>query len=410
VLGPEEPIGNRQSEIGNEQTAPGSDVCGATIMSYLYDPEGRRVARLQGGAVVKQCFYDAGGRMIAEADPSGRTLRAEIYGGNRHLATWTPASGGSTFFNHADWLGTERARTKASDGSRCETITSLPFGGGLNAAGPCSNPEPGPNHFTGKERDAESGLDYFGARHSASALGRFMSADPSNLSADFWLPQTWNRYPNSLNNPLTLVDRNGVWPTYIHDEIINEAFPGMSSQDLKILQEASHSMDYGPGQQSAVYAFEHGMRNGLTGQTPSEAEQRGDQFISMNEGTARRIQAEWIASGHTGFAPGALTAFGNALHTITDRPSPPHAGYQPWYGQPWWYPSGLWHGVREFHISLAQREAAVSAARGAFRETFGFRWSNLDILELQFRHQREEATSRICPNGRFDDKGRFICE
>ncbi|MHB8889968.1 MAG: RHS repeat-associated core domain-containing protein [Acidobacteriaceae bacterium] len=31
--------------------------------------------------------------------------------------------------------------------------------------------------FTGKERDAESGLDYFGARYYSSAMGRFMSPD-----------------------------------------------------------------------------------------------------------------------------------------------------------------------------------------------------------------------------------------
>lgn len=32
--------------------------------------------------------------------------------------------------------------------------------------------------FTGKERDAERGLDNFGARFNASTMGRFMSADP----------------------------------------------------------------------------------------------------------------------------------------------------------------------------------------------------------------------------------------
>jgi len=36
----------------------------------------------------------------------------------------------------------------------------------------------GPPQFTGKERDSGSGLDYFGARHYASALGRFIQADP----------------------------------------------------------------------------------------------------------------------------------------------------------------------------------------------------------------------------------------
>jgi len=32
--------------------------------------------------------------------------------------------------------------------------------------------------FTGKERDQETGLDYFGARYYGSALGRFTSPDP----------------------------------------------------------------------------------------------------------------------------------------------------------------------------------------------------------------------------------------
>ncbi len=31
--------------------------------------------------------------------------------------------------------------------------------------------------FSGKERDAESGLDYFGARYYGSMMGRFMSPE-----------------------------------------------------------------------------------------------------------------------------------------------------------------------------------------------------------------------------------------
>ena len=33
-----------------------------------------------------------------------------------------------------------------------------------------------PPRFTGKERDTESGNDYFGARYYASTMGRFLSA------------------------------------------------------------------------------------------------------------------------------------------------------------------------------------------------------------------------------------------
>lgn len=65
-----------------------------------------------------------------------------------------------------------------------------------------------PYKFTGKERDAESSLDYFGARHYASTMGRFMTADqaadetiPVPLPwADFRNPQSLNLYSYALKN------------------------------------------------------------------------------------------------------------------------------------------------------------------------------------------------------------------
>jgi RHS repeat-associated protein len=74
------------------------------------------------------------------------------------------------------------------------------------------------SRYTGKERDAETGLDYFGARYLSSTEERFTGSDPSNLSVDFWMPQTWNRYAYALNNPLAMVDQNGLWPFYIHNQ------------------------------------------------------------------------------------------------------------------------------------------------------------------------------------------------
>jgi RHS repeat-associated protein len=37
-------------------------------------------------------------------------------------------------------------------------------------------------HFTGKERDAETGLDFFGARYFSGAEGRFTSPDRQQSS------------------------------------------------------------------------------------------------------------------------------------------------------------------------------------------------------------------------------------
>ncbi|HSR68668.1 MAG TPA: RHS repeat-associated core domain-containing protein, partial [Acidobacteriota bacterium] len=62
-----------------------------------------------------------------------------------------------------------------------------------------SLPFPGCNghvrKFTAKERDLESGLDYFGARFYDSLTGRFLSPDPLLASARADSPQSWNRYP-----------------------------------------------------------------------------------------------------------------------------------------------------------------------------------------------------------------------
>jgi len=67
------------------------------------------------------------------------------------------------------------------------------------------------SRFTGKERDSESGLDYFGARYFGSALGRFTSPDPLLNSGRPDDPQTWNRYAYTLNNPLRYTDPNGLY-------------------------------------------------------------------------------------------------------------------------------------------------------------------------------------------------------
>jgi RHS repeat-associated protein len=63
--------------------------------------------------------------------------------------------------------------------------------------------------FTGKERDAETGLDYFGARYYSGAQGRFTSPDQPGF--DQWPvnPQSWNLFGFVRNNPLSFLDPNG---------------------------------------------------------------------------------------------------------------------------------------------------------------------------------------------------------
>jgi RHS repeat-associated protein len=65
--------------------------------------------------------------------------------------------------------------------------------------------------FTGKERDGETGLDYFGARYFSGAQGRFTSPDQPFIDQDPADPQSWNLYAYGRNNPLAFVDPTGQY-------------------------------------------------------------------------------------------------------------------------------------------------------------------------------------------------------
>ena len=169
---------------------------------YVYDADGKRVRKITSGAAVDY-IYDASGTQVAEFSSTGAWNRGEVYAGGRHLATYSGGTSGTTYFVHSDWLGTERARTDKS-GNPYETCTSLPFGDSQT----CTGSDPSPMHFTGKERDSETGLDYFDARYYGLNMGRFMSPDP--LGGHNEDPQTLNRYSYVRNNPLSLTDPTGL--------------------------------------------------------------------------------------------------------------------------------------------------------------------------------------------------------
>jgi RHS repeat-associated protein len=104
--------------------------------------------------------------------------------------------------------------------------------------------------FTGKERDAESGLDYFGARYYGSNMGRFMSPDWAAKAmpvpyAKMNDPQSLNLYNYMLNNPLGGVDADGHDGCgYICSSIIGYVSVYIARHPR--LEEASHHITDGP--------------------------------------------------------------------------------------------------------------------------------------------------------------------
>ena len=111
-------------------------------------------------------------------------------------------------YYHLDAVGSVRAIT---DAARTAVVFDYaPFGDGGVGGGA----SPAALRFAGKERDPETGLDYFGARYYGSKTGRFTTVDPVvPLDAALRDPQLWNRYGYVRNNPLRYTDPDGrcIW-------------------------------------------------------------------------------------------------------------------------------------------------------------------------------------------------------
>jgi RHS repeat-associated protein len=204
--------GSKYDYAGNQTKIGGYDfeydgegkVSKSTLNSVVttnhYDGEGRRVKKVNGSRTVVY-VYGVGGELIEEYDT---VAPAEI--GRQYLAQ--------------DVLGSTRAVFDGS-GTAVRCLDYLPYGEripqavGSGRSGACWGSSEEPRvRFTGKERDGETGLDYFGARYYSGEQGRFTTADWSEKPepipyADLMNPQSLNLYAYVLNNPLNNRDLDG---------------------------------------------------------------------------------------------------------------------------------------------------------------------------------------------------------
>jgi RHS repeat-associated protein len=192
---------------------------------YEYDGEGRRVRAHScagtstctpgSGASTTVFVYDAFGKLAVEHRPDA-------------------AATGTNYYTH-DHLGSTRLETDSA-GNTVQISDYLPFGEEI-PSGTGNRPSYASAEnkikFTGKERDSETGLDYFTARYLSAPQGRFMSPDPlpwlewqhshekdgeeeqakddRQKFKDFiGNPQNFNMYTYVLNNPLTHNDPTGM--------------------------------------------------------------------------------------------------------------------------------------------------------------------------------------------------------
>ena len=194
-----------------------------SVTQYLYDAEGRRVAKgysasnpsalrcsTGGTDFVPTETYVLGqsGEQVTEFDGAGKWTHTNVYAAGQLLATYDTNRSG-LHFHIADPLGSRRVQVSSAGTVDPDFVelqcANLPFGENLSCAGPGMDSTE--HHFTGKERDSESGNDYFGPRYLSSSLGRFMS--PDSVGAHLDDPQSLNKYSYVANNPLNRIDPDG---------------------------------------------------------------------------------------------------------------------------------------------------------------------------------------------------------
>jgi RHS repeat-associated protein len=224
-----------RADSGIQYYATGNIEDDAHGQVYTYDAEERITSMYtKGMSDVYAYEYDSEGKLVYEygsistrefvRNAAGEPLQILFYGAPATYPAFIDGDYLGYWYNGIfNWAGKNQVGTKnflsagtGNSGSSATpvsagTYTSLPFGDDLSSI------DNDPIHFTGKERDSESGLDYFGARYYSSNMGRFMSPDwsakqepvPYSKLDD---PQTLNLYGYVRNNPLSRADPDGHCP------------------------------------------------------------------------------------------------------------------------------------------------------------------------------------------------------
>jgi RHS repeat-associated protein len=180
--------------------------------SYIYDGDGQRIEKCTAGATPGTCASTATGTYYWKQGDGGTITESDLHG------NWTAAYGiirgkiasrvdlpaNTPHYYFSDHLGTTSVVTSATGVVQKES-DYYPYGGEISILSGDVNRY----KFTGKERDAESSLDNFGARYYASSVGRFMTPDEVFADQHTVAPQSWNLYSYTTNNPVRFIDTDG---------------------------------------------------------------------------------------------------------------------------------------------------------------------------------------------------------
>ncbi|WP_308200060.1 RHS repeat-associated core domain-containing protein [Actinotalea sp. C106] len=196
------------TNLANEVT--GHELPDGRTVTYSYDPEGNRTARLIDDALSATWTWD---------NATGLPTRTGQYNANgTPTTTWLPdtlTAGTAITASTPDddtWLLNDpfgNVAHAAGDTTQLSLASSLldPFG---RATAPNADTTLTGLGFAGQYLDQVTGLYDLRARDYDPATGRFTETDP--IAVPVGMP-TVNGFTYGFNNPTTYTDRSGLWPS-----------------------------------------------------------------------------------------------------------------------------------------------------------------------------------------------------
>jgi RHS repeat-associated protein len=184
----------------DHQNLPISLTRSGTTTTYRYNEAGQRITKRVGTANPEHYILEGATALaVFTRDPSGNPTSwyFNVLAGDKVVGR-QPNTGSRRYY-HTDLLGSTRSVTQGT--TVVESYDFEPWGLLMPGRTLGSGTKEG---FTSKERDAETGLDYFGARYYMPALARWGAVDPLAEKHLEWSP-----YNYVLNNPLALIDPDG---------------------------------------------------------------------------------------------------------------------------------------------------------------------------------------------------------
>ena len=201
-------VSRRKSETANEEQVPGIAKAG-----HAPSGSGDKTMKLMSASPVGNFYiYSFDGKLLQMYDVFGTILKDYIYMGDRLIAEYDHV-GARFLYYTPDQINTTRVVTDGS-GTIVYSAAHDPYGGIQQTWVSTYDPL---QKFSGKERDAESGLDYFGARYYDSSQYRFISVDPDvNPQGGCSDPQLLNLFAYCRNSPITFLDLEGAASFHIN--------------------------------------------------------------------------------------------------------------------------------------------------------------------------------------------------